>query len=128
MEPTRAMIAYGRLLKLQQEHLHDEDSQHDESSRDSIPETHGVPLKGEWAACASDSVKSSSKGTAESNAPLYVPIVMPKHTDGSRESTDTAPEKSSWTAARLVQTCMRTSMRQVNIQVRQRRLSERPYA
>ena len=119
MEPTRATIAYRRLPKLQQEHLHDEDSQHDESARNSVPETHGVPLEGEWAACASDSVKSSSKGTAESNAPLYVPIVMPEHADGSRESTDTAPEKSSWTAARLMRTCMHTSMKQVNIQARQ---------
>ena len=31
---------------------------------------YGVPLKGEWAACASDSVKSSSEGMAKSNALL----------------------------------------------------------
>ena len=41
-------------------HLHDEDSQHDENARDNLPEAHGVPLDGEWAVCASGSVKSSS--------------------------------------------------------------------
>ena len=39
--------------------------------------------------CASDSEKSSSRGTVESNAPLDVPIVMPEHADGSSESKDT---------------------------------------
>ena len=52
-------IARGSLPKLQQAHLHDEDSQHDESVRGDVPEAHGVPLGREWTACASDSLKSS---------------------------------------------------------------------
>ena len=93
-----------KTAKLQQEHLHDEDSQHDENARDNVPEAHGVPLEGERAACASSSVKSSSGGTAESNAPLDVPIVMPEHVDGSRESKDTkdtaeVESNSCWTGA-----------------------------
>ena len=63
-----------------------------------------MPLEGELAACASDSVKSSSDGMAESNAPLYVPIVMPEHEEGSRESKDTediaeVELNSCWTGA-----------------------------
>ena len=52
----------------------------------------------------SDSVKSSSRGTVESNAPLDVPIVMPEHTNGSSESKDTKDTTkfeldSCWTGA-----------------------------
>ena len=36
----------GSLPRLQQAHLHDEDTQHDEDVRDNVPEAHGVPLKG----------------------------------------------------------------------------------
>ena len=64
-------------------HLHNKDSQHDENVRDNIPEAHGLPLEGEWAACASDSAKSSSGSTVELSAPLDVPTVMPEHVNGS---------------------------------------------
>ena len=96
-----------KTAKLQQEHLHDEDSQHDENARDNVPEAHGMQFEGEWAASASDSVKSSSGGTAESNALLDVPIVMSEHTpDGSRESKDTEDTaevelNSCWTGAQM---------------------------
>ena len=91
-----------KTAKLQQEHLNDEDSQHNENARDNVPEAHGMQFEGEWAASASDSVKSSSGGTAKSNAPLDVPIVMPEHVDGSRESKDTedtaeVESNSCWT-------------------------------
>ena len=66
----------GSLPRLQQAHLHDEDSQHDENARDNVPEAHGVPLEGEWAVC-------------ERQHPLNVPIVMPEHSDGLSESEET---------------------------------------
>ena len=80
------------------------DSQHDENARDNVPEAHGVPLEGEWAACASESVKSLSEGTVESNAPLNVRIMIPEHADGSSESRDTEDTAeveldSCWTGA-----------------------------
>ena len=40
------MIEHGRLLKLQQVHLHGEVNQHDKNVRDNMPEAHGVPLEG----------------------------------------------------------------------------------
>ena len=42
-----ATIAHGNLPKLQQGHLHDEDSQYDENARDNVPEAHRVPLEGD---------------------------------------------------------------------------------
>ena len=48
-----------------------------------------MPLEGEWAACASDSVKSSCEGTVELNAPLDVLIVMLEHANDLSESKDT---------------------------------------
>ena len=39
------MIERGRLPKLQQAHLHDEDST-TKNVRDNVPEAHKVPLKG----------------------------------------------------------------------------------
>ena len=42
-----ATIEYGRLPKLQQAHLHDEDSRHDENTRDNVPETHEMPFEGD---------------------------------------------------------------------------------
>ena len=44
-------IARGRLPKLQQAHLHDEDSQHDENARVNVPEAHGVSLEGVDSHC-----------------------------------------------------------------------------
>ena len=57
----RAMRACGihGVPKLQQVHLHDEDSQHDKNTRENVPEGHGVPLEGGLAVYASDSAKSS---------------------------------------------------------------------
>ena len=39
-------IVRGSLPKLQQAHLYDEDSQHDENIRDNVGEAHGMPLEG----------------------------------------------------------------------------------
>ena len=47
----------------------------------------------------SKQVKSSSRGTVESNAPLDVPIVMPEHADGSsksKDAEDTAKIEQDW--------------------------------
>ena len=39
-------IARRSLPKLQQAHLYDEDSQHDENVRDNVGKAHGMPLEG----------------------------------------------------------------------------------
>ena len=75
------MIARGSLPKLQQAHLHDEDSQHDENVRDNVPEVHGVPLEGGMGSVC----ERQRKELKRVERTVDVPIMMPC---GSSKSTE----------------------------------------